>query len=192
MPVTIALRSTARASARSRLREREQLAHERSAARRGALDLHRVLLRAALGHVVHEQLRRRQDRGEQVVEVVGDTARELADRFETLRTPQRFVELGLPRLGRPRLGHVADQTEQERRGLALDRAERREAEPGVANRTGRVAQPQRRLAHLLRREVRQPRPVRVGRGAVLGVDERGETAGRRHRVRAGARGSRSG
>ena len=57
----------------------------------------RVLERG--GNRLGEQLRVGQDDGEQVVEIVGNATRELADRLELLRLPQLLFQ-------RPPLGHV--------------------------------------------------------------------------------------
>ncbi len=84
MPTTISLSSTARGSARVALREREQLAHERGTPHGRTLDLVGVLAGSPIGHVIGEQLGGREDRREQVVEVVRDAARELPDGFEAL------------------------------------------------------------------------------------------------------------
>src|SRR4051794_11042604 len=49
------------------------------------------------------------DRGEQVVKVVRDTARETPDRFHLLRMPQLFVFLAQAFLRRPALLHFAEE-----------------------------------------------------------------------------------
>ena len=81
---------------------REQLLHELGGPPGGPPDLVEVVARerAARGRAGgRRELGAADDHGEQIVEVVGDPARELADRFELLRLQELRLELVL-------LGHV--------------------------------------------------------------------------------------
>ena len=49
------------------------------------------------------------DDGEQIVEIVGDPAGELADGLHLLRLAQRLLGFGEPRLRRQPLGHVVNE-----------------------------------------------------------------------------------
>ena len=77
--------------------EREQLARERGRARRGLLDLLGVAALAWIGLGVDQELAVARDRGQEVVEVVRDPARQPADRLHLLRLAQLHLELTLVR-----------------------------------------------------------------------------------------------
>src|SRR5881275_177195 len=72
------LRSRSRDRAIERSQKLEQLARERGRPRRGALDLLDVLVQLAFGQLLGEEVRVVEDHREQIVEVVRDPARELA------------------------------------------------------------------------------------------------------------------
>nr|GEU28338.1 hypothetical protein [Tanacetum cinerariifolium] len=88
-------------------RKRQQLLGEAGAALGGALHAvdGPVLHLAVVDHA--QQVEAIGDHVEQVVEIMGDAARELADRFELLRLEQRFLGLRQRVLGQPALGDVA-------------------------------------------------------------------------------------
>jgi len=67
-----------------------------------------LALAASFRHLPHQQLRKREDRHQRVVEVMRYAAGECAERFELLRMKQLTLELALSLLGRPRLGHIPD------------------------------------------------------------------------------------
>ena len=164
------------------LRERQELTHERGASCGGPLDLRRVLLRTTVGYVVAQEFGRRQDRREQVVEVVRDTARELPDRVEPLRPHERVLELGLLDLDRARVGDVAEHPDQVPARARVDRAERREAQSRVPLLARAVAQPQRRFAHAVVVQLGEALPERLRGHVIVGVHERCEAARRRNRL----------
>ncbi len=93
-------------------RERQQPVRQGRRALGGALrrvDVAVDFLDAALSDPGLQQLQRSHDAGEQVVEVVGDAAGQLADRLHLLRLPQRFLRLAQPRLFAQALGDVVDE-----------------------------------------------------------------------------------
>src|SRR5437867_3704740 len=67
-----------------------------------------LALAAPLRQFSHQQFRQRKYRHQRVVEVVRNASGEGAERFELLRMEQLTLELALPLLGRPCLGHIPD------------------------------------------------------------------------------------
>ena len=141
-----------------------------SAAPRCALDLLAVLLGPAVRNLARQQFRRRLDGGQEVVEVVRDATREPAHGLQTLRPPQRLLQLRLAQLVVPLFGDVADETEQSARRV-VGRAQQREPEPYEPVGALGVAHPQRGLEDLIALQLAQPVELGPGVGAVVGMYE---------------------
>ena len=74
--------------------ERQQLLGQGGSALPGLHDLlHRVAVLIAVGKAVENQLAVTGDDGEQIIEIMGDTARQHADRFHLLRLPELVFQL---------------------------------------------------------------------------------------------------
>ena len=105
--------------------EGEQLSGQRRGAIGGVEDLLDVGVQRRALQGLHQQLRVAANRGEQVVEVVRDAARQPADRLHLLRVTQLFLELAARRFGGLPFGHFAAQLlvgAAERGGALVDAA----------------------------------------------------------------------
>ena len=160
IPGTTSTRSTERAAVRSRwanVRSWRVSAAPRWAAR--SISRRYSSGRPGRNRVL-EQLGRRLDRREQVVEVVGNPAREPTDRLEPLRLAERFLQLGFALLVLPRLADVAEEAEQRSRTV-VGRAQGREAQAYEAVVAVGVLQAQRALEDLI--AVQRPKALERAR-----------------------------
>ena len=162
------------------LRERQELTNQGRAANRRFLDLVRVLAWSAIRDVIHQQLGRREDRRQQIVEVVGNATRELTHGLEPLRAAERLFEPRFASLVVDLIVDVGDRAQEPRGLIGVSDVERRKAEADVTIRAVSVIQPQGGLADLLRFEITHACPVRIGLVPIVDVDEGVQTVGSGH------------